>query len=277
MEDKAILKINNLCFSYTSGMEILKNINLSVFRNEFIVIAGLNGSGKTTLMNILCGLLRPCAGDITLNQKNYSKMNLAEIAEEIGYVMQECDSQLFMPSVYSEVASCIRSNNEKEKQENAENLLKITGLQDKRDIFPLELNKTDRFKTVFASVLAMGSKLLLLDEPFAGQDNRGCRIIIDILNNARKDGYTILLVTHNINIVAEYAERFILLDKGEIILDGALQKVLPGIVPSHTNILSHNLRDKIPLEKDFFSPLHLVEELVKLKRKKHEKKNIKSR
>ena len=263
MKDGAILQIKGLCFSYTPGQEILKNINLSILKNEFTVIAGMNGSGKTTLMNILCGLLRPAGGNIILNQKDHSKMGTAEIAGEIGYVMQECDSQLFMPSVYSEIESSVKCS-PCVKHEIVENLLKITGLQDKRDSFPLELNRADRFKTVLASVLARGSRILLLDEPFAGQDSLGCRTIMDILKKILKDGYTILLVTHNINIAAEYAKRIIVLDNGEIILDGTLQQILSGIMPSQITILSKKLRG-ILLENDYFFPAQLAQALVKIK------------
>jgi energy-coupling factor transport system ATP-binding protein len=144
-------------------------------------------------------------------------MDVAEIAGEIGFVMQDPDPQLFASTVYDEAAFALKrllsKNAVKEKVEEA---LSMVGLLEKRDEFPPSLNRADRVKTVFAAILAMGPRIIMLDEPFAGQDARGCRLIAGILSKLHRQGYTILAVTHNINALPHELIRFMAMENGKI-------------------------------------------------------------
>ena len=265
--DKPLICITRLVFWYNPDRIILDDINLVITENEFTVIAGQNGSGKTTMLKNISGLLRPSRGNILLRGNDTGKMDIAEIAGEIGFVMQDPDRQLFEQTVYDEVAFALRRTLPKNKiPEKVEEVLCTIGLEDKRDAFPPALGRADKVKIVFASILAMGPKIIMLDEPLAGQDMRGCRLIMDILTKLHQQGYTIIMVTHNIHTAAEYAHRFIVMKSGGIVLDGNPQAVFEqtreladaGIRPPQITCLSQRLRNHIPLEKNALSPEELA-------------------
>jgi energy-coupling factor transport system ATP-binding protein len=210
-----VIEISGLHYEYVSGNAILDDINLSFEENDFAAIIGPNGCGKTTLLKNISGLLRPQGGSILLRGQDTVKMSIAQIAGEIGFVMQECDRQLFESSVYDEVAFALkqaprgRTLTKNEIRAKAEESLSTMDLLDKRDAFPPTLGRADRVKTVFAAILAMGPRIIMLDEPIAGQDTRGCHLIMDTLANLHLQGYTIIIVTHNKKVIDEYAQRII--------------------------------------------------------------------
>jgi energy-coupling factor transport system ATP-binding protein len=211
----AIIQITSLHYEYIPGNAVLNDINLSFMENDFAVIVGRNGCGKTTLLKNISGLLRPQRGSILLRGQNTADMSVAHMAGEIGFVMQECDRQLFESTVYDEVAFALkqaphgRALTKNEIRDKAEESLSVMDMLDRRDAFPPALGRADRVKTVFAAILAMGPRIIMLDEPIAGQDARGCHLILDTLANLHQQGYTIIIVTHNVKIITEYAHRII--------------------------------------------------------------------
>lgn len=273
----ALIHLEHLHYQYEPGKTILNDINLSIMENDFTVIIGQNGSGKTTLLKNISGLLRPSSGKIFLRRNNIADMGIAEIAREIGFIMQDPDRQLFESTVYNEVTFALKKMLPKQEIfKKAEDVLAAVGLFEKRDAFPPSLDRAGKFKTIFASVLAIGSKIIMLDEPLAGQDIRGCRLIMDILENHYRQGYTIVMVTHNINIASEYAKRIMVMKNGSIFMDGKPENVFgrtddlanAGIQSPQIIQLSQALRKNIPLEKDALSPENLAEMLLTIKRKR---------
>jgi energy-coupling factor transport system ATP-binding protein len=271
-----LIRLEHLHYWYESGKAILNDISLSFIENEFAVIIGQNGSGKTTLLKNISGLLRPSSGTVFLHGNNTANMNVAEIAREIGFIMQDPDRQLFESTVYNEVAFALKGSLPKQEiQKKVEEALAIVDLYEKQDIFPPSLDRASRIKTVFASVLAMGSKIIMLDEPLAGQDKRGCCLIMNILENLHQRGFTIIMVTHNINIASIYAKRIIVMKSGNIILDGNPEGVFKqkdelagaGILAPQITRLSQALRSNILLEKDALTPENLAKALLTIKRK----------
>ncbi|MCL2127389.1 MAG: energy-coupling factor ABC transporter ATP-binding protein [Treponema sp.] len=279
-----VIRIEKLCYSYDTERKILDSVDLSIFENEFTVILGQNGSGKTTLLKNISGLLRPVHGSIYLRGKDTARMSVADIAGEIGFVMQDPDSQLFEQTVYDEVAFSLKLSGgkksgrnvsalqKKQISEKAEDALAAAGILDKRDAFPPSLGRAERINVVFASVLAMGPKIIMLDEPLAGQDCRGCRRIMGILADLHKKGHTVLMVTHNVNIAAEFARRVIVMKDAKIFMDGDAAGVfgqpeklaLAGILPPEITRLGQALRGRIPLEKDPLVPGELTAMLANL-------------
>jgi energy-coupling factor transporter ATP-binding protein EcfA2 len=264
------IRISNLCHWYEPGRIILEGINLSIADGEFTAIIGQNGSGKTTLIKNISGLLRPRQGEIFIRGKNTAGTDIAEIAKEAGYVMQDHDNQLFEQTVFDEVAFSLKhAGSKKEIAEKVEEALETVGLLDKKDAFPPALCRADRAKTVFAAVLAMGTGILLLDEPVAGQDGSGCRMIMDIIAGLHQKGKTVLLITHNISIAAQYAHRIIIMKNARILMDGPPLEIFgqseklaeAGILAPQITRLSQTLRAYIPLEKDALTPEGLAETL----------------
>jgi energy-coupling factor transport system ATP-binding protein len=271
------IRIERVSYWYNADKIILDDIDITIKDNEFVAIAGQNGSGKTTLLKLLCGLLRPSKGKYFLKGNDACNMTIADIAGEIGFVMQEIDSQLFEPSVYDEVAFSLKHAVKKMPgnliREKAEEALAVVGLLDKRDEFPPSLGRADRVKTVFAAVLAMGPKIIILDEPTAGHDLRSCRLIMDVAAKLHKQGYTIILVSHNMKITAEYAQRVIVLQSAGVLMDGTPREIFgrtpevtkAGIKAPQITRLSQSLCEFIPLAQDALSPHELAEMLVNLK------------
>jgi energy-coupling factor transport system ATP-binding protein len=271
------IRIDRVSYSYNADKIILDNIDITIKDNEFVAIAGQNGSGKTTLLKLLCGLLRPSKGKYFLKGNDAFNMTIADIAGEIGFVMQEIDSQLFEPSVYDEVAfslkHAVKKMPENMIREKTEESLAVVGLQDKRDEFPPALGRADRVKTVFSAVLAMGPKIIILDEPTAGHDMRSCRLIMEVAAKLHEQGYTIILVSHNMRIVAEYAQRLIVLQSSGVLMDGPPREIFnrtpelakAGLKTPQITSLSQSLCEFIPLTQDALSPQELAEMLVNLK------------
>jgi energy-coupling factor transport system ATP-binding protein len=264
------IRICGLSHWYEPGRVILEGINLSIAEGEFAAIIGQNGSGKTTLMKNISGLLRPRQGEIFIHGKNTTMADAAEITKEAGYVMQDTDSQLFEQTVFDEVAFSLKhKGSKKEINEKGEEALETVGLSDKKEAFPPALPRADRVKAVFAAVLAMNTKILLLDEPIAGQDSLGCRMIMDIIAGLNQKGKTVLLITHNIGIAARYANRIIVMKNARILLDGGpeilgqKEKLAEaGILAPQITRLSQELRAHIPLEKDALTPDELASMLA---------------
>jgi len=273
------IQLDHLCCRYNSGDFMLNDINLAFMEHELTAIIGQNGSGKTTMLKNISGLLLPSRGSILLRGRDTADMDLADIAAEIGFVMQEPDRQLFESTVYDEVVFALKHAPRGRKlaknqiREKAEEALSMVGLLDKRDDFPPALGRADRVKTVFAAILAMGPKIIMLDEPLAGQDRRGCQLIMDILANLHRQGYTILMVTHNMSVIAEYAQRLVVMKDGAVFMDGKPREIFArttelaraGIVPPQITRLSQALRTRIPLEREALSPAELAAMLVGLK------------
>ena len=218
-----VIQIEHVRYRYPDGNMVLRDVNLAFRENEFTAITGRNGCGKTTLLKNICGLLRPSQGSILLRRRDTVDMNTAEIAGEIGFIMQDPDRQLFESTVINEVVFSLKQAGRNQPtampvnddiQKKAEQLLADVGLLGRRDDFPLALGRADRVKAVFAAVLATGPRIIMLDEPFAGQDMRGCRLIMGILAGLHRSGYTVIMVTHNARIISEYARRIIVMEEG---------------------------------------------------------------
>ena len=267
---KNILEIKNVSFSYESGSSIIENINLCIKEKEIVAICGKNGSGKTTLLKIFTGLLRPCTGAVFINEKNTAQMPVSEIASHIGFIMQNPDRQLFCDTVYNEAAFALKAAKipAAEIKQRVPEALDICGLSGVQDSFPLSLSRGERAKVVIAAVLAMGPEIIIFDEPAGGQDYRSIRMIMDMMLNLNKNGRTIIFVTHNMSMAAEYAGRIIVMDNKRIVTDGTPEEVFcktenTFINPPQITILSRELRKYLPLEKDALTVSELGEMLVR--------------
>jgi len=214
----SVVKINEFTYKYSNGIYI-KNINLTIYENDFIALIGDNGCGKTTLLKNITGLLRPASGDIFIRGRNIKKLKVCDISKEIGFVMQNPDNQLFSDTVYKEVAFALKNMRlpKKEIKKRVYEALEILGLTDKIDDFPHSLNKTDRTKVVIACVLAMGCKILLFDEIDVGNDYPGNVKIMDVARSLHADGFTIIFVTHNMFLAHEYAHRIVKMERNGIV------------------------------------------------------------
>jgi energy-coupling factor transport system ATP-binding protein len=205
----------------------VKYVSFTINKGEFVALIGQNGSGKTTVLKNLLGLLKPTLGSVKVAGLDTRTTPVADMARHIGFVLQNPDQQLFAETVAEEAAYGPRNlglGKEVVEQRVAE-ALRLVGLGDKREEFPPALSKGDRAKTVIASALALDPEILILDEPTTGQDYRGCHQIMQIAKTLNEQGRTVVFVTHHMALVAEYAQRVIVMNQGKILMDGSTVSV----------------------------------------------------
>jgi energy-coupling factor transport system ATP-binding protein len=219
---KPVVKVRDLEFSYKAGALILRGLSFDIHRGEFVAIIGANGSGKSTLVNNLVGLLRPDRGQIVINDQDTRSVKVSDMVSEIGYVFQNPDHQFFANSVEDELRFSLR-NRKLPKQETERRLtdaLRTVGLEHLRDRHPFSLSRGQRQNLAVATALIHHPRLILLDEPTTGQDRRNLAGLLGMLSRLNQQGNTTIMITHDMDIVAAYATRVIVMADGEIVFDG---------------------------------------------------------
>ncbi len=225
---KKVIVIENLTSGYSSGSpQTLKGINLSIEENEFVGIIGQNGAGKSTLLKHIMGVLKPVSGKVTILDSDTKNIKVSQLSAKVGFVLQNPDLQLFAQSIRREIEFGLQNVglSRKEMEDRLEHVLAITGLKGREEEFPLALSRGERSKVVIAAVLAMNPEIIILDEPTRGQDCNGRRQIMAIIKDLHHRGKTIIMVSHDMSLVAEYAKRIIVLKKGELLMDGRPSEV----------------------------------------------------
>ncbi len=223
-----ILKMENISFSYDGARPILDAINFDIRAGEMVSIVGRNGAGKSTLSKLLCGFEREDRGIIFYGRENIRGLSIKERAEIIGLVMQNPNQMISKPMIYDEVALGLRLRNFPEEQITlrVEKVLKICGLSPFKDWPISALSYGQKKRVTIASILVLEPKILILDEPTAGQDFRHYTEIMKFLVEINKFGVTIIMITHDMHLMLEYTPRAIVLSGGRIIADTAASVVL---------------------------------------------------
>jgi energy-coupling factor transport system ATP-binding protein len=221
------IETKDLSFNYRQKNSALNELNVKIHKGEFVALIGKNGAGKTTFSKQLNGLLRPTNGTVFINGNDISQLTTAQLSKEVGYVFQNPDHQIFSATVYDEVEFGLKKMNltETERSTRINNALEFVGLEKFKNRHPFTLGKGERQKLAFATVLAMEPKILIIDEPTTGQDWDGTTKMMEMLDKLHRQGHTILMITHNMLLAAEYADRVIVFSNGKIMLDGPPGKV----------------------------------------------------
>ena len=221
-----MFRIEHLDFSYLANVPILKDLNLHLDGRPTAII-GQNGAGKTTLVKLLKGLLKPVSGNIYFRGEDMAGKTVAMLAGNVGYVFQNPDDQIFKYNVLDEVMFGplnIGMEPERAKSE-AKKALELTGLSGKEGENPYDLEMYERKMTAIASVLAMDTDVLILDEPTIAQDWRGRRIIGSIIRSLTERGKLVIAILHDMDFVAENFERVIVMAHGTVLADGRAEEV----------------------------------------------------
>lgn len=242
-----MVELKNVHYSYElsgkkSGKEILKGIDLKIEKGEFAALAGQNGAGKTTLLKLLNGIIKPCEGEVTVDGINTKTVSVSKMARKVGFLFQNADHQIFSQTVREELAFGLKNIglDEAETERRINETARRMGLCDKMDKNPFMLSRGERQRIALASVLAVEPPVLVLDEPTTGQDYRECIEIMEIVKQQNEAGTTVIMVSHDMELVSDYAKRVILLCKGEVIEDGCVRSVMSkeeslhkaGLVPT---------------------------------------------
>jgi energy-coupling factor transport system ATP-binding protein len=225
-----VINVDDVSFAYAPGMPpALDHVSLQIHKGDFLALLGQNGAGKTTLAKTFNGLLQPERGSVLVGGLDTRHANVARLASLVGYCYQNPDHQIFNRTVALEAAYGPRNLGlpPDEVTRRVNHALQLVGLADKKDAAPLLLGKGERQKLAVASVLAMGSPILVVDEPTTGLDFRGIRNIMNLLRQwNQEEGRTIVIITHDLHIVAEYVPRAVVMAQGKVLIDGPTRAVL---------------------------------------------------
>lgn len=225
--DEAIVKFENVAFGYESNVEVLHGLNLEIKRGDVIAVLGPNGAGKTTFVKHAIGLLKPKAGRVLVNGRDTKEISVAQIASVLGYVFQSPSHMLFAPTVREELAfgpTNLRHSDERIEMEVKE-ALRIVNLSDKENDPPLALSFGQQKRVSIAAILAMQSKILVMDEPTAGQDYQNYMNFMDSILQL-PSFEAILFITHDVDLAVIYANRVLIVNDGRLVADGRPQDVL---------------------------------------------------
>jgi len=223
-----LVKFENVHFKYEEdGPEILKNINFEINSGDVIAILGHNGSGKTTMVKHALGLLKPTAGRVLLDGKETLKMTVAQAAHTVGYVFQSPAQMLFAPTVHDELAFGPKNLEYTPEviSKNVDWAIMTVNLKSEMEMPPLALSFGQQKRISIAAILAMRSRILVMDEPTAGQDYWNYQAFMDAI--LQMPGFdAVIFITHDVDLAVIYANRIILVYQGEIVADGKPQEVL---------------------------------------------------
>ena len=224
-----ILAVKHLSFQYTKSRKILQDVNFSIKSGEMVSIVGTNGAGKSTLAKVICGFVTEDEGEILFEGKSLKGQTIKERSQYISYVMQNPNQMICKPLIFDEVALGLRIRgelSEEEIRERVEHALKICGLYPFRKWPVSALSFGQKKRVTIASMLVMNPKVLILDEPTAGQDYRHYTEIMEFLKELNQQGVTIILITHDMHLMLEYTPHAIVINGGKKIGDSTAVDIL---------------------------------------------------
>ena len=216
-----LIRVENVHFSYPGGVKALEGVSLTIQPGEKVALVGENGSGKTTLARHLNGLLRPISGRVSVGEWQVSEHSPAQMARRVAYTFQNPDEQLFRQKIWDEVAFGPQNLGYSPAQVRSmvEEALAIMGLSELSHSNPRDLGYSGRKRVGLASALAMQTPVLILDEPAASLDAKEQELLGQMIARLHQQGKTILVISHDMDFVAENLERVVLMRQGQIVLD----------------------------------------------------------
>lgn len=223
---RRLLVARDLRHTYADGTQALRGISLDIHAGEYVLIVGQNGAGKSTLVKHFVGLLKPTRGVVLFDGQDVATLKRSRLAHRMGYVAQNPDNQIFNATVYDEVAFALKhlGYSKAVVAARTEKSMEEMGLLPHRDSHPLSLPKGDRARVVVAAILAMRPNVIVFDEPTTGQDYQGAKYILDISRRLHQMGKTVIVITHHLYLMPEYAERVLVLGQGSLLLDAPIRQ-----------------------------------------------------
>lgn len=227
--EEVLLETNHLHFSYPEK-QVLKDINLTIHKGERLAIVGKNGAGKSTLAKALCGFIRP-EGELLWKGQSIQDDSIKERAERIGYVLQNPNQMISQNMIFDEVALGLRLRGVDEEvvEQRVLNILEVCGLYPFRKWPISALSYGQKKRVTIASILVLNPEIILLDEPTAGQDQRHYREMMDFLDQLNAKGHTIVMITHDMQLMLDYSDRAVVVVDGQIIEDAGPAEILSDV------------------------------------------------
>ena len=233
-EDRpVILEVRELSFAYEAGKTVLENVSFQIREGELTAIVGTNGAGKSTLAKLICGFELPAQGSVVFEGRDLASDTITERARHIGYVMQNPNQMISKTMIFDEVALGLQNSGmtQEEMRDRVEDTLKICGLYPFRNWPISALSYGQKKRVTIASILALRPEIIILDEPTAGQDFRHYTDIMVFLEALNHQGVTVLIITHDMHLMLEYAPRALVFSEKRLIADVTSARALtnPGL------------------------------------------------
>ncbi|HEM6184057.1 TPA: ABC transporter ATP-binding protein [Streptococcus suis] len=225
-EKEALLEVEHLYFSYPNK-QVLTDLQLTIHKGERLAIVGKNGAGKSTLAKVLCGFIQG-EGEILWKGQSIKEDSVKERAERIGYVLQNPNQMISQTMIFDEVALGLRMRGvtEEEIEHRVHHILKVCGLYPFRNWPISALSYGQKKRVTIASILVLNPEIILLDEPTAGQDQRHYREMMEFLDQLNTQGHTIVMITHDMQLMLDYSDRAVVVVDGQIIEDASPAEIL---------------------------------------------------
>jgi len=260
-----VVETNDITYEYPDGTKALEKVNFKVDQGKIVALLGPNGAGKSTLFLHFNGILRPSSGSVDIDGEivNYEKKDLMRIRQKVGIVFQNPDDQLFAPTVLEDVAfgPMNMGLTKEDVEERVKEALSRVGMEGFEKKPPHHLSGGQKKRVAIAGILAMKPKIMVLDEPTSGLDPKGASQILRLLYKLNQEGMTIVISTHDVDLVPLYASKVYIISEGKIIKEGTASEVFGDV----QTIRGANLRlpriahlmeilekeDKLPFDKPY--------------------------
>ncbi|UQZ32949.1 heme ABC transporter ATP-binding protein [Paenibacillus sp. PK3_47] len=227
-EPEALLELRDLSFGYEKNSPVLQRLSFRAGKGEMLCIAGRNGAGKSTVSKLICGFYKPSSGMILLNGRDLATDTIKQRAEHIGFVMQNPNHMISRTLIYDEVALGLKLRGVPEDviRNRVHEVLKVCGLFKFREWPVSALSYGQKKRVTIASILVLAPEVIILDEPTAGQDYRHYNEMMEFLLGLRDQGITVIMITHDMHLMLEYAQRAIVLADGIKLADDRPERIL---------------------------------------------------
>ncbi len=224
---EALIRLEQVRFGYGDGRQVLDGVDLTIHKGDYLALIGQNGAGKTTLAKLFNSIHKPTGGRVTVCGRDTAGEEPNTLAQEVGYVFQNPDNQIFSTSVYKEMAFGLKNAGigEEEADRRIREVAELLGLTGVLQEHPFSLGKGQRQRVAVASILVLKPKILVVDEPTTGQDWEGIQSMMALIDQLYAAGTTIVMITHDMDIVAAHANRVVVMEHGAILADGTPREV----------------------------------------------------
>lgn len=260
--EQPVLEFKNVCFSYNETANV-HDLNVKIQKGDFTAITGSNGAGKSTFSKLCNGLLQPSTGDVFVLGQNTKRNKVSSLAKHIGFLFQNPDRQICCSTVEEEIAFSLKNNglSKEEIQSKVEATIKEFGFDAKTE--PFNMSRGQRQRLCLACLIALNPEILILDEPTTGLDYRECMEMMNRIRELNENGTTVIMVCHDMEVVLDFAKSVIVMNRGEILAQGATREILSNKeLLAKARLLQPQIAATCSLLGDEFKGLFTVEELI---------------
>ncbi len=260
--EQPVLEFKNVCFSYNETANV-HDLNVKIQKGDFTAITGSNGAGKSTFSKLCNGLLQPSTGDVFVLGQNTKRNKVSSLAKHIGFLFQNPDRQICCSTVEEEIAFSLKNNglSKEEIQRKVEATIKEFGFDAKTE--PFNMSRGQRQRLCLACLIALNPEILILDEPTTGLDYRECMEMMNRIRELNENGTTVIMVCHDMEVVLDFAKSVIVMNRGEILAQGATREILSNKeLLAKARLLQPQIAATCSLLGDEFKGLFTVEELI---------------